>query len=358
MPTLATRPHAPRPPAFRTCRRLLPLLPASAWTLVGALLGATAMLALCTMPARAQASVEAFQDKLVTIGTASRSGSFFPIGTKLCDIVNRSRNTDLVRCVAYATSGSEYNTKAVVTGDLTMGMTRSDLAYAAYRHVGNDGELNGQRLRLVMSLYPMPVVVIVKQSSGIARLDQLAGHSINYGNEGSGQRSEVEMLVRALQLTRASFSSVTELNTTDMGKAFCEGRVDVIVEALGNPSAFYQRMIEKCDGRMLSFTPDLVARIARDYPLVRPMVVPGGLYAGHAAPTLTVGYRAVLVTNAQVSDPAVQRFVRNVLDHLPELRNLDPVLANLDQAQLLDTSGPVPLHDAVRQALAQAGGAP
>src|SRR5205085_1974496 len=43
----------------------------------------------------------AFRDKFISLGTASRSGSFFPIGSRLCELVNQDRRKNLVRCVAY-----------------------------------------------------------------------------------------------------------------------------------------------------------------------------------------------------------------------------------------------------------------
>ena len=33
-----------------------------------------------------------------------------------------------------------------------------------------------------------------------------------------------------------------------MGDAFCDGKVDILIEGLGNPATFYKKMVSECGG--------------------------------------------------------------------------------------------------------------
>lgn len=295
-----------------------------------------------SLPAHAQ---DIFRDKFISLGTSSSSGVYHVVGTSLCEAVNQERASSLIRCVAYNTVGSEYNAKAVSYGELAMGITLPDIAHAEF-HQKKAGE-HGADLRAVMSLHSKPVVMIVRRAANIADVTQLAGHSINLGNRGSGQRYVVDIIMKALGLTPASFSSTTELHTVEMGKAFCEGKVDIIVESLGNWSPFYKKMIEECQGKILTFPPKMIDRMLAEYPLMSRLAIPAGLYAGYADPVPTFGYRALLVTSVNVSEEAVRRFVASVMRGLPDLKQADPELRDLDADKMFREGISIPLHAGV-----------
>jgi TRAP transporter TAXI family solute receptor len=307
-----------------------------------AVINATALFA----SSLAHADDDIFRDKFISLGTSSRSGVYHVVGTGLCNAVNLERSTSLMRCVAYNTVGSEYNAEAVAYGELSMGITLPDIAYAEFKK-RQSNDKRGADLRAVMSLHSKPVVMLARRAAHITDATQIVGHSINLGNRGSGQRVVVESIMKALELTSADFSATSELHTTEMGKAFCAGKVDVIVESLGNTASFYKKMIEQCDGMIVSFPPKIIDKLLIQNPLMSRLSIPGGLYAGYPQPVPTFGYRALLVTSAKVSDQAVQRFVASVMHELPDLKKSDPALNELD-ADIMFTDGIViPLHQGV-----------
>jgi hypothetical protein len=296
--------------------------------------------------AYAHADDDIFRDKFISLGTSSRSGVYHVVGSGLCNAVNRERSTSLLRCVAYNTVGSEYNAEAVAYGELSMGITLPDIAYAEYKKTQADDK-RGADLRAVMSLHSKPVVMLARRAANITDATQIVGHSINLGNRGSGQRVVVESIIKALNLKPGDFSATSELHTTEMGKAFCEGKIDVIVESLGNTASFYKKMIEQCDGTIVSFPPQLIDKLLAQNPLMSRLSIPGGLYKGYPQPIPTFGYRALLITNAKVSDEAVQRFVASVMHELPDLKKSDPTLDELEPDKMFTDGIVIPLHQGV-----------
>lgn len=298
----------------------------------------------------AHADDQVFRDKFISLGTSSSSGIYHLVGSSLCDAVNQQRRTSLMRCVAYNTVGSEYNAEAVAYGELAMGITLPDIAFAEFNRK-QSSDARGADLRAVMSLHSKPVVMIVRRTANITDVTQLAGHSINLGNRGSGQRFVVDIIMKALGLTAASFSATTELHTTQMGEAFCEGKIDVIVESLGNTSPFYKKMIEKCNGVIIPFPTEMIDKMLTDNPLMSRLSIPGGLYEGYAQAVPTFGYRALLVTSVKVSDEAVRRFVVSVTSELAELKKMDPVMDEIDLNKMFSDGIAIPLHPGVVQYL-------
>jgi hypothetical protein len=290
-----------------------------------------------------------FSDKLISLGTASESGTFYQIGKKLCEVINRDRRDKVLRCIAYRSAGSEYNMKAVEFGDLTIAIARSDNAFNEYNNRATDSEINGESLRAVMSLHRMPVTIIARRAANIINLQDIAGHAINLGNLGSGQRSSAEFLLKTLNLKTKDFSSTTDLNTTDAGNAFCNGDIDVIIETLGNPSPFYRRMIEQCNGNIVRIPASLIDPVIATNPMIERQTIPGGLYAGHPEPIPTFGYKAILVASKYTHDESISRFISSVVNHLAELREAVPALEDLDLTTMFHDGIAIPLHDGVVQ---------
>lgn len=188
-------------------------------------------------------------DKFVALGTASKRGTYYPVGQALCKFINAGRLEHLVRCVAYNTGGSIYNIQALTSGELDLAITRADLAYRAYKGLGQFADIGANKnLRTVTNLYDTPVVVTVRKGDGIKTFEDFKGRRINIGNRGSGKRNISDEIFRIMGWNQKMFSKVTELGTTAMAKAFCDKKIDIMMEAIGLPAKLYDRVTYECDG--------------------------------------------------------------------------------------------------------------
>jgi TRAP-type uncharacterized transport system substrate-binding protein len=62
----------------------------------------------------------AAEDKFVALGTVSPNGTYAPVGSGICDLVNENRAEHGVRCIAYNTGGSVYNIQAITSGEFDL----------------------------------------------------------------------------------------------------------------------------------------------------------------------------------------------------------------------------------------------
>lgn len=287
--------------------------------------------------------------KFLALGTASTSGVYYPVGKTLCALVNKVRLKELIRCIAYSTGGSEYNIQAVLSGELSLGITRTDLAFDAYHGKGDfAGRGPSPLLRQVLSLYDEPVTMIVKRSAKVGRFEDIAGKRVNLGNKGSSQRGIVKMIMDAANLQKEDFVSYRELTTTEMGEAFCKDEIDVMFQALGMPAPFFKRMIDECNGAIFPIPAPVIDRILQKYPGLMRVDIPGGFYQGHPDAVPSFGMKTTLISSAKVSPESIRRFTRAVLSQLPELKESYPALQSLDIRKMSSDGILIPLHDGAK----------
>lgn len=140
--------------------------------------------AILALAAVAVAHPAEAQDKrnLFNIGTAGVTGIFWPTGGYICNLVNRSRESQghKLRCTVESTAGSVYNLRAIRRGDLDLGLAQSDLQYYAYKGLGAFKEEGpNPDLRYIMSFTANMIHVVVREDSGIKTFRDIKGKRFN-----------------------------------------------------------------------------------------------------------------------------------------------------------------------------------
>jgi TRAP transporter TAXI family solute receptor len=289
-----------------------------------------------------------FHDKLMQIGTGPEGGSFGPIGDTLCDTLNKVRASSLVRCVALPSAGSVFNVYAVANGSLQLGLGQEDVVAEAFL---NSDAKGGSSLRTVALMHVSPIGIMVRKASSITELSQIRQGVVNKGIKGSGIFANATAVLKALDLEERDLAGVSFLSTSSFERAFCEGKVDVIFNALAHPSALYRRL-RACGGEFLDIPPDIMKKMMSQNAWLRPMEIPAGLYDANQKQVKTLGLRNVLVTNASVDQEAIYRVASLINLKYPEMVATQPLLASMTLINLDDVKTlAVPLHPGALQVL-------
>lgn len=322
-------------------------LAARALCLLGALLAVPAAQAQWQ-----QRDADNFHDKLMNLGAGPEGGSFGPIGATLCDTLNQARKTTLVRCVPLRSAGSVFNIYAVANGSLQLGMGQEDLVAEAFSNESASASANsGKDLRAVALLHNSPIGIMVRKASGITELSQIRQGVVNKGNRGSGIFANSTAVLKALQLEERDLAGVTFLPPSEFERAFCEGRVDVIFNALAHPSALYRRL-RACGGEFLDIPPEVMKRMMADNTWLRPMGIAAGMYDAVQAEVKTLGMRNLLIANAEVDEEAIFRVAQLIHAKSKPMQAQQPYLASMRTLHSEDLSSlAVPLHPGALRAL-------
>lgn len=289
-----------------------------------------------------------FGDKLIQLGAGPAGGTFLPLAAALCDALNERRRATLVRCVPLSSAGSVFNIRAVANGSLQMGLAQEDLVA---RHLAEAAAEGSTPLRTVALMYPAPIAVIVRRESGITSLAGLRNGVVNKGFKGSGIHANATLLLDALGLADRDLKGVTELPPGEFERAFCEGRVDVVINALAQPASQFQRL-RACGGEFLDLEPAVMARMQQLNPLLRPMEIPAGLYGDGQRRVSTLGVRTVLIAGEAVDDEAVYRVARQLFQGLGAPAATQPYLKDARALRPQDLASlAAPLHRGAARAL-------
>ena len=288
----------------------------------------------------------AMAEEFITIGTGGVTGVYYPTGGAICRLVNKGRKDHGVRCSVESTGGSVYNINTIREGELEFGVAQSDWQYHAYNGTSkfeDTGPFEG--LRAVFSVHPEPFTVVARADSGIKTFEDLKGKRVNIGNPGSGQRGTMEVLIEALGWTTGDFALATELKASEQSAALCDNQIDAMVYTVGHPSGSIQEATTACDSVLVEVSGDVVNKLVEDNSFYRIATIPGGMYRGNDADTMTFGVGATFVSSDQVSEDAVYAVVSSVFENFEDFKGLHPAFANLDPKEMASAGLSAPLHD-------------
>ena len=286
----------------------------------------------------------AAEQRFVTIGTGGITGVYYAVGGAICRLVNKDRAKNGIRCSVESTGGSVYNVNTIKAGELDFGMAQSDVQYQAYHATGKFTQPY-KELRAVFSVHPEPFTVVARKEANIKRFTDFKGKRFNVGNPGSGTRSAMEELLKALGMKMSDFSLASELKADEHGPALCDNKIDGFFYGVGHPSANIQDPTTTCGAKLVPLTGPAIDKLVKAHPYYAYATIPGGLYANNPQPTQTYGVLATLVTSSKVPADIVYTITKAVFDNLDEFKKLHPAFAHLDAAHMVKDGLSAPLHE-------------
>lgn len=287
----------------------------------------------------------AHSEEFITIGTGGVTGVYYPTGGAICRLVNKGRKEHGVRCSVESTGGSVYNINTIREGELEFGVAQSDWHYHAYNGTSKFSDKGAFKdLRAVFSVHPEPFTVVARADSGVKDFSDLKGKRVNIGNPGSGQRGTMEVLMDALGWTTSDFALTTELKAGEQSAALCDNQIDAMVYTVGHPSGSIKEATTACDSVLVNVSGAAVDKLISDNSFYRTASIPGGMYRGTDADTMTFGVGATFVSSTAVSEDTVYAVVKSVFENIDDFKKLHPAFANLKPEEMASDGLSAPIH--------------
>ncbi|MEX0280941.1 MAG: TAXI family TRAP transporter solute-binding subunit [Arenibacterium sp.] len=293
--------------------------------------------------------------EFISIGTGGVTGVYYPTGGAICRLVNKSRKEHGIRCAVESTGGSVYNINTIKAGELEFGVAQSDWQFHAYNGTSKFADNPFPGVRAVFSVHPEPFTLLVRGDSGIDSFEGIKGKRVNVGNPGSGQRATMEVVMDAFGIGMNDLALATEYKGSEMAKQLCDGNIDAMIYTIGHPAAAIKEAATTCDVNLVSVTGDPIDKLVADNPYYRVATIPGGMYSGNDADTMTFGVGATFVTSDKVSEDVVYVVAKSVMENIDDFKQLHPAFANLDPAQMVKDGLSAPLHPGAAKAYKELG---
>lgn len=298
-----------------------------------------------TVAAAAPSIATAKTSDFITIGTGGVTGVYYPAGGAICKFVNRNRKEHNIRCSVESTGGSAYNINTMRAGELDFGVAQSDQQFYAYKGLNqyqNQGAYTD--LRAVFSLHAEALTIVARKDSGIKDFKDLKGKRVNVGNPGSGQRSTMDVVMKAYNWDNSAFSLTSELKANEQSQALCDNKIDAFVFFAGFPNGSIKEATTTCDAVLVTVNDSTVEKLIEENPYYSQVVIPGGTYTGTPKDTVTFGARATIVTPKSMSDEIVYEVTKSVFENFNTFKRLHPSFASLTKEDMATAALSAPVH--------------
>lgn len=292
----------------------------------------------------------------IALGTGAVTGVYYPAGGAICRMVNRGKKSHGIRCSVESTGGSIANLNAIRSGTIEFGIVQSDWEYHAYNGTGFFADQPPfKELRSVLSLYNETFTIAVTEKSKIKKLDDILGKKVNFGPEGSGMYATMQVLMSVKGWNKSDFAAVTYLQPSEQPRALCEGKIDVLIYAAGNPNGVLQEATQICKTKIISIDKETIDKLVGDYSFYSAATIPGGVYANNPNDVNTFGVKAVLVTSQKISSDVVYNLTKAVFENFDNFKTLHPVFSSIkSKSDLIVKDNISPTHEGTLKYLKEA----
>jgi len=297
----------------------------------------------------------------VTIGTASKGGTFMAIGANMAELLNQHLDELGWRKVnAKPLAGSMANMKAVNETDdkqrIDFGMSNASITWFAARGeatIGNEPQAK-QDVRNVMTMFPAFGQFVARSDSGITTVADLAGKRLITGPAGAGFGN---FLKPVLEAHGVSWSDITPVYM-DQGKvidALRDGTVEAAFLGGAVPHATVTQALSGGDIALLSFDETEIDRLAGQYPFFSKRTIEAGRYPNQEQPFvgINVGIAHILVAT-DADEDMVYKFVKTIYENREALYPKHPALRSINESNVTKDIG-VPFHPSAVKAYRELG---
>jgi TRAP transporter TAXI family solute receptor len=234
------------------------------------------------------------------IGTGATGGTYYPIGTTLANAISNppgSRPCDRggacgvpgLIATAQTTQGSVQNLEELMAGRFDSALTQADIAYWAYRGEAiYQSRKPFESLRLIATLYPETVHLVVRRDAGIAVAGDLAGKRVSLGEAGSGTLVHARIVLEAHGLAPEDLDAVY-LRIGESADALGQRKLDAFFFTGGVPVAAVAALAGTTEIALVPIAGAPVEPLRRRYPYFSTARISGADYKGVVdTPTLAV----------------------------------------------------------------------
>lgn len=291
------------------------------------------------------------------IGTGSTAGTYYPVGSLLAAAISNppgshpcdqggSCGVPGLIAIAQSTEGSVDNVRQMHRGSLNSSLCQADVAYwAAAGEAVFQEEGPMEDLRVIASLFPELLHVVVRRAAGIRSLQDLKGKRVSLDREGSGTRVDALLLLEALGIETSAFD-VQSLNAAQAVDALRKEELDAFFFVAGAPLPAVENLARQELVDLLPVAGERVEALIDNYPFFTRDFIPSGTYP-HIGVRPTLSVPALWLVTADTPEDLVYDITR-VLWSAPTRRLLDsghPRAREIRLEEALNIVGIPPLHE-------------
>lgn len=277
------------------------------------------------------------------VGVAMASVISNPPGSRPCEKGGSCGVPGLI-AVALTSQGSVANLAAIGNESIESGFAQADLVASAYQGEGVYFRRAKQgNLRVLASLYPETIHLVVRSNAGIGDFRDLAGKRVSLDRAGSGTRFNAEIILAAHGL-RLNQLKLLEVDPGEAADLMSRNELDAFFLISGQPAPTVGDLTEREIARVLPLTGRQTEGALRRHPFFTRDTIPAGTYRGvPETETLSIGMQWI---GPESLDPDLVYELLRALWHPQNRKILDagPAMAQRIRLGTALLGVNVPLH--------------
>ena len=255
------------------------------------------------------------KEQFINIATGGTAGTYYPIGGAIAEVLNKNG----MNASAQSTGASVANINMLKDKQVELAIVQNDITYYAvngeemFKESGKVENLTG-----IASLYPETCQFVVREDSGIKKIEDLKGKRVAVGAAGSGAEANARQILEAYGLT---YDDVDEqfLSFAEGSYALKDGTVDAAFVTAGYPTASVQDIASQNKIRLLPIGDEQIKKLNEKYPFYTKTTVPAGTYQGFEEEVPTVSVMAILVANEKIDAALGEKLTKAIFDNLDKI---------------------------------------
>ena len=272
------------------------------------LLAAVMVFALCACGGSTGGTTAAPKEYSFTTG--GDQGTYYGFGGVLAQKITEKTGT---KVTAITSGGSKANIENLQAGDAQFGFVQSDVmayGYQGSRLFEETGAVSN--FSTVAALY-MEQVQIVTLNPDIKTVADLKGKTVSIGAAGSG------VYFNAIDVLGVYGLSETDINPTyqsfgDSVEALQDGKIDAAFVVAGAPTPAVTDLATSKYMYLVSLDDEHVAKLQEISGAYTKSIIAAGTYAKQDADVATVGVKAIIIANGQVSEDQAYTIVKTIFE--------------------------------------------
>jgi len=280
----------------------------------------------------------------LTMGTGGTTGSYYPLGGAISQIVASKLGVNIT---VRSTGGTVENLKLIEQDEAQLGLAQNDLLYYAWNGEEMFKQKTYRKARIIASMYPEYIQIAVREDSGVKTVYDLKGKRINVGAPGSGSEANARQILNSLGIKYEDFNPYF-LSNTQAAAQMKNRQLDGMILTTGLPSPAIMDVALQHAVRIIPFAEDDIEKLEKKYPFFKRAVIPAGSYKGQSGDVLTVSVRAMLVCHESLSEDLVYNITKVIWENREELAKI------MAKAKYMDPKDPVkgatiPVHPGAKK---------
>lgn len=283
--------------------------------------------------------------KFISIATGGTSGTYFPLGGALADVLNKN----VLGCSASAqsTGASVANVNLLQQNKVDLAFIQNDIAYYAANGIEmfKDKKISG--FKGLATLYPETVQIVTLKKSGIKDIADFRGRRIAVGAAGSGTEANARQIMAAYGIKYEDVN-VHYLSFSDAVTALKDGNIDAAFVTAGHPTVAIQNLAANNDVMLIPVADDKADALIKQFPFYTKLTIKANTYANQTTEVPAVAVKCMLAVNDEMDNDTAYKITRALYENLNRMKAAHSA-ANYISQDTAKEGMPVELHAGAEQ---------